>query len=246
MKKSRVFETVNRPPVSKDINRGWRMHADIMQTPQGDAWLQARALQGAPQPPATIEDLRAQMGNLMNMMSSGKGGSPDAWAQYRPAASQKGGRMEMSRAFNGECFACGKIGHRASDCPSRVPGAGGKGSFVGVGNVEKKVFPTPPKLPAHIKPRICRFGMRCRNEKCTYIHIRTKTGRTIASLGLGNEPIEGVKDGLTYEGDNLYVLDDEGLEVVQAPSGTVGGITADESDDFDADPLGLGNLAYRA
>ena len=78
---------------------------------------------------------------------------------------------------------------------------------------ERKSFPAPPKLPAHIKPRICRFGMKCKNDNCTYVHIKTKTGRSIASLGLGNELFGDLpKDLMSYEGGNLYSLDDTDFE----------------------------------
>ena len=78
--------------------------------------------------------------------------------------------------------------------------------------LEKTTFPTPPKLPSHIKPRICRFGMKCRNESCKFIHIKTKSGRSISALGLANEEIDKLPtDLMSYEGGNLYGLDDSGL-----------------------------------
>ena len=59
------------------------------------------------------------------------------------------------------------------------------------------------------------------------------------SLGLGDEPVDSVKDNLSYEGGNLYALDDEGMEVLAA-AGNVGGVCAEEQNDYAADPLGLG------
>ena len=98
----------------------------------------------------------------------------------------------------------------------------------------KKTFPTPPKLPAHIRPRICRFGMKCRNERCTYIHVRPKSGRSIMSLGLGDEPVDDFKDLLEYEGGNLYALNDDGLEAA-----AMGGLSAGNDEGVESDPLGL-------
>ena len=59
------------------------------------------------------------------------------------------------------------------------------------------------------------------------------------SLGLGDEPVDSVKNNLSYEGGNLYALDDEGMEVLAA-AGLVGGVCAEEQNDYAADPLGLG------
>ena len=54
--------------------------------------------------------------------------------------------------------------------------------------------------------------MKCRNDACKFIHIKIKSGRTIAALGLGGEELRTIpKELLSYAGGNLYGLDDSEL-----------------------------------
>ena len=100
--------------------------------------------------------------------------------------------------------------------------------------MDGKKFPTPPKLPPHVRPRICRFGMSCTNQRCTYIHVRPRSGRTISALGIGDEVVDNFKGLLKYDKNNIFELDDENIV------SNLGGVIEEESDGEDVDPIGLG------
>ena len=116
-------------------------------------------------------------------------------------------------------------------------GGMGKGARAGNGNPGGK-FPFP-RLPAGIQPRVCKFGMNCRRADCTYIHLRSKTGRPLNSIGVEGGDLMADFDPslLAFDGEtNTYVLDDGGID-----------FSAEENKGVDgpkADPLGLlGNLS---
>ena len=62
------------------------------------------------------------------------------------------------------------------------------------------------------------------------------------SLGIGDETTDAFKDAglLSYEGGNLYCLDDTSIE----PATVLGVSAADTSSEISADPLGLGGIEH--
>ena len=160
-----------------------------------------------------LQELEQTTQKQMAELSAVVGGKGGAGSFARRPFSNGGGKGE--RPFTGNCFNCGKAGHRAADCPSKGGGKGA-GTVGGVGeNGERRTFPTPPKLPSHIRPRICKFGMKCNNARCTYIHIKPLSGRSVGALGLGDVPVDEIREHLTYEGGNLYALDDADMNGIE-------------------------------
>ena len=198
-------------------------------------------------PPGLSEmgQLRKQFNELCSMVGKGSKG---AGGKFGPGK----GLVESYGGFNGSCYNCGERGHRAAQCPKprgTLGGNFGKGGQGGRFADPNRKFPQIPKLPPGVQPRVCRFGMRCNRPGCTYIHVKTKSGRPLNSIGIqGDEPMSMFDPAtLSFVAEqNVYEIDDSDT----APQGNVSGLAAEqffsEDNEINADPLGLCAIERRS
>ena len=104
-----------------------------------------------------------------------------------------------------------------------------------------KGIPPPPKLPSHIRPRVCRFGMKCANPRCTFIHIKAKSGKAINQLGLAGMTVDSLpRERLSWSApENVYIFNDDGLPEVSGLGSSGEDFFKEDESEIHADPLGL-------